>query len=287
MNPLNLGALTWLKMLEKRLFSKGNEKKKTNSKIVRQVLVWCLEQDLIPANSLNLPEFTFTKELLNAIATTQQKLNQTHFRCELQTKSRIESALLSDQEIKTAGIRPRQQRVLIHLTSPVFNDQNMKIQVSDTNWQDIPLSQFDVLIVVENSDCFYYLDLFKFSLHNFHSPLIVYRGDKIYGQATTKLKDKWLEMNKPAIYFGDFDPKGVSIAMHEGYEAMLLPSLDVVRKTASVAMFPDNQLKFLKKIEDKNINSFFEPYLKVLFEQKALRQQKMQCRSLQIVSITS
>ncbi|CBJ92244.1 hypothetical protein XNC1_4220 [Xenorhabdus nematophila ATCC 19061] len=287
MDPLNLGALTWLKALEKRLLSKGNEKKKTNSKTVRQVLAWCLEQDLIPANSLNLPEFTFTRELLNAIATTQQKLNQTHFRCELQTKNRIESALLSDQEIKTAGIRPRQQRVLIHLTSPVFTEQNMKIQVIDTHWQDIPLSKFDVLMVVENSDCFYHLDLFEYSLHHFHSPLIVYRGDKIYGQATTKLKDKWLEMNKPAIYFGDFDPKGASIAIHEGYEAMLLPSLEVVRKTASVAMFPDNQLKFIKKIKEKNTNHFFESYLKILFDQKGLRQQKMQGESLQIVSITS
>ncbi|EBY8828821.1 DUF7281 domain-containing protein [Salmonella enterica] len=281
--PLSYNALVWLKKLDHRLKAKYSEKKKTDGKIVTQVLRWCTALDLIPANSLLLPEFLFTMALLNKISDTQQRLKQANFRDDLSLKSRIESAQLSDQEIKTAGVRPQQHRVLLHLNQPLVNELGGTIEVVDTDWRNITLTQFDVLIVVENQDCFYHLALFDYSRCDFRSPLIIYRGDRAYSKGAVALKRCWLKTGKTAIYFGDFDPKGVSIAMNEGYHFMLLPSPDAVIKKSSPVMFPDAQLKFLPQLLRGEIHYHFRDYLLVLEKHQALRQQKMQGEILKMV----
>ncbi|ECW2673112.1 hypothetical protein F3X92_22885 [Salmonella enterica] len=282
---LSYNALVWLKKLDHRLKAKNYEKKNTDGKIVMQVLRWCTALDLIPANSLLLPEFLFTTMLLNKISDTQQRLKQANFRDDLSLKSRIESAQLSDQEIKTAGVRPQQHRVLLHLNQPLVNELGMTIEVVDMDWRNIKLTQFDVLIVVENQDCFYHLALFDYSRCDFHSPLIIYRGDRAYSKGAVALKHCWLKTGKTAIYFGDFDPKGISIAMNEGYQLMLLPSPGVVIKKSSPVMFPDAQLKFLPELLRGKVHSQFRDYLLVLEKHQALRQQKMQGEILKVVML--
>ncbi|TQI82215.1 uncharacterized protein DUF2220 [Serratia fonticola] len=283
---LPYNALVWLKKIDHRLKAKNHEKKNTDGKIVMQVLRWCIALDLIPANSLLLPEFLFTTMLLNKISDTQQRLKQANFRDDLSLKSRIESAQLSDQEIKTAGVRPQQHRVLLHLNQPLVSELGMIIEVVDTDWRNITLTQFDVLIVVENQDCFYHLALFDYSQCDFCSPLIIYRGDRTYSKGAAALKRCWLKTGKTAIYFGDFDPKGVSIAMNEGYHFMLLPSPDAVIKKSSPVMFPDVQLKFLPELLRGEIHCHFRDYLLVLEKHHALRQQKMQGDILQVVPLS-
>jgi hypothetical protein len=283
---LPYNALVWLKKIDHRLKAKNHEKKNTDGKIVMQVLRWCIALDLIPANSLLLPEFLFTTMLLNKISDTQQRLKQANFRDDLSLKSRIESAQLSDQEIKTAGVRPQQHRVLLHLNQPLVSELGMIIEVVDTDWRNITLTQFDVLIVVENQDCFYHLALFDYSQCDFCSPLIIYRGDRTYSKGAAALKRCWLKTGKAAIYFGDFDPKGVSIAMNEGYHFMLLPSPDAVIKKSSPVMFPDVQLKFLPELLRGEIHCHFRDYLLVLEKHHALRQQKMQGDILQVVPLS-
>lgn len=283
---LPYNALVWLKKIDHRLKAKNHEKKNTDGKIVMQVLRWCIALDLIPANSLLLPEFLFTTMLLNKISDTQQRLKQANFRDDLSLNSRIESAQLSDQEIKTAGVRPQQHRVLLHLNQPLANELGMIIEVVDTDWRNITLTQFDVLIVVENQDCFYHLALFDYSQCDFCSPLIIYRGDRTYSKGAAALKRFWLKTGKAAIYFGDFDPKGVSIAKNEGYHFMLLPSPDVVIKKSSSVMFPDAQLKFLPELLIGGMHCYFCDYLSVLEKYQALRQQKMQGDILQVVPLS-
>jgi hypothetical protein len=284
-DPLPYNALVWLKNLERCLKAKNSEKKKTNGKIVIQVLRWCTALDLVPANSLLLPEFLFTMALLDKISDAQQRLKQASFRDDLSTKSRIESAQLSDQEIKTAGIRPKQHRVLRYLNQPLLNELGEKIEVVDCDWRNIALTQYDVLLVVENQDCFYHLALFDLSQCDFHSPLILYRGDQGYSKGAAALKNDWLKTGKTAVYFGDFDPKGVSIAMNEGYHFMLLPSPDAVIKKSSPVMFPDAQLKFLPELLKGEVHSRFRDYLLVLENHHALRQQKMQGDILKMVTL--
>lgn len=86
---LPYNALVWLKKLDHRLKAKNYEKKNTDGKIVMQVLRWCTALDLIPANSLLLPEFLFTTMLLNKISDTQQRLKQANFRDDLSLKSAL------------------------------------------------------------------------------------------------------------------------------------------------------------------------------------------------------
>lgn len=282
---LPYNALVWLKKLDHRLKAKNYEKKNTDGKIVTQVLRWCSALDLIPANSMSLPEFLFTRTLLNKISEAQQRLKQANFRDDLNLNNRIESAQLSDQEIKTAGVRPQQHRVLLHLNQPLGNKLGMTVEVVDMDWRNITLTQFDVLIVVENQDCFYELALFDYSQCNFYSPLIIYRGDRAYSKGVVELKRCWLNTGKIAIYFGDFDPKGVSIAKNEGYHFMLLPSLEVVIKKSSSVMFPDVQLKFLPELLTSDNHPYFHDYMLVLEKHQALRQQKMQGEILKMVML--
>lgn len=283
--PLSYNALVWLKKLDHRLKAKNCEKKNTDGKIVMQVLRWCSALDLIPENSMSLPEFLFTRTLLNKISEAQQRLKQANFRDDLNLNSRIENAQLSDQEIKTAGVRPQQHRVLLHLNQPLVNQLGMTVEVVDMDWRNITLTQFDVLIVVENQDCFYDLALFDYSQCNFYSPLIIYRGDRAYSKGAVELKSCWLNTGKIAIYFGDFDPKGVSIAKNEGYHFMLSPSLEVVIKKSSSVMFPDAQLKFLPELLTSDYHPHFHDYMLVLEKHKALRQQKMQGEILKMVML--
>ena len=140
-------------------------------------------------------------------------------------------------------------------------------------------------MVVENLDCFYQLHAFTLQLP-YQQALIIYRGDKLYSKGCKALKAAWLKQNKPALYFGDFDAKGVSIALNEGYSAMLLPDFTCLQQHASTAMLPDKQLGFIAAIKAKTVAAELQPYMQLLCEQlKGLRQQNMQGVVLKPISI--
>ena len=282
--PLNAQALRYLQQLQQRLKASGSERVKTSTKTVQQVLAWCVEYDLVPGNSLQLPQFTFTMTLLNDIARVQRQLQQACYLDALSQNSRMDNAARSQQELKNIGAKPRQQRVLLKLTTPEAA-VGTTVDIIDIDWQQLPLAQFDALLVVENLDCFYQLDTFTLALP-YTQPLIIYRGDKLYSKGCKALKAAWLRQNKPAIYFGDFDAKGVSIALNEGYSAMLLPDFASLQQHASPAMLPDKQLGFIAAINAKPVASEFQPHQQLLCQQlKGLRQQNMQGVVLKPISI--
>lgn len=273
--PLNAQALRYLQQLQQRLKSSGSKQVKTKVTTAQQVLSWCIEHELVPGNSLKLPYFTFTLALLNDIARVQRQLQQACYLDGLSNNSRLANAACSQQELKSIGIKPRQQRVLLKLHTAVVA-VGMTADIIDTDWQQLPLTQFDALLVVENLDCFYQLHAFRLALP-YQQPLIIYRGDKLYSKGCKALKAAWLKQNKPAIYFGDFDAKGVSIALNEGYSAMLLPDFATLQQYASPAMLPDKQLSFVTAIKAKTLAAEFKPYQQLLCQQlKGLRQQNMQ-----------
>ncbi len=107
---------------------------------------------------------------------------------------------------------------------------------------------------------------------------MVYRGDKTSSQGSKELRKAWLAANKPACYFGDFDPAGVRIALAgKTYQSILLPKLDVLQKTATAAMLPNEQLKFLPNLaKQTDLTEEFQNYCQTLQGLKALRQQAMQ-----------
>lgn len=282
---LGLQALKWISQLEQRLKASGSEAVDPKKKAASQVIGWCIEQQLLPSHSSNLPKVRFDMVLLEQIATALRQLGHACFRDNPQQKSRLEAAKHSQQELKSAGLKPRQQRVLLRLNQPT-QQAGFHTECIDTDWQQLPLAQFDVLLVIENLDCFYQLELFTVELP-YQQPLVIYRGDKLYSSGCKALKAEWLSHHKPSIYFGDFDGKGVSIALNEGYHAMLLPELSELQQHASAAMQPDEQLKYLPAIERLSCSPAFQPYQQLLCRQlKGLRQQRMQGIALQPVLLT-
>lgn len=284
--PLNAQALRYLQQLQQRLNASGSERVKTSAKAAQQVLAWCIEHELVPGNSLNLPHFSFSLALLNDIAAVQRQLQQACYRDALGQNSRMDNAPSSQQELKSIGPKPRQHRVLLKLNTPAAA-VGITVDIIDIDWQQLPLAQFDALLVVENLDCFYQLHAFTLQLP-YKQPLIIYRGDKLYSKGCKALKAAWLLQNKPTIYFGDFDAKGVSIALNEGYNAMLLPDFATAQQHASPTMLPDKQLGFVAGINAKPVVYEFQPYQQLLCEQlKGLRQQNMQGMQLTAVKLVA
>ncbi|KKO44323.1 hypothetical protein WG68_15965 [Arsukibacterium ikkense] len=275
---LSPAACHFLRQLQPKVAAQGRVKKATSQKAVQEVLSWCVAQQLpdVAGNCLQLPVFYFSPQLLKQIAKIQQQLGQPDFRNDYKELQRIDAALASNIEQKSIGVKPRDLRVLVRLLQEEPLANGLLAQVLDIDWQQLPLAQFDALLVVENLDCFYQLERFNLALP-YQQPLLVYRGDTLCSKGCKALKTACLQQNKPILYFGDFDAKGVSIALNEGYSAMLLPDIATLQQQASPAMLPDQQLQFIAGIKTKSVSHEFLTYLQLLCEQlTGFRQQSMQ-----------
>ncbi|CAG8999670.1 MAG: hypothetical protein CENE_01649 [Candidatus Celerinatantimonas neptuna] len=287
--PLSANALHWLNKLDKSLNSKGVESKKTHLKTVRQVLNWCLEQSLVADNVLELPQFTFTKALLDQIDQAQRQLRHTRFRDDATGKTRTDAMAGDPQtEYKSRGDTPREHRVLIRLSEPV-EILGQPTRFIDKDWRELPLERFTTLLAVENLDVFYQLEAYQWPFED-PGTLVFYRGDAMYGKGGSAFEKAWNQTGKPAMYFGDFDPAGVRIAINGGYQSMILPDLVTLKQAASEQMFPDSHQKYLPELqsfqtENKSTNCDFNLYLNILFKYRALQQQKMQGVGLQRVTL--
>lgn len=282
----------WLRGKEARVRHERRVKEK-RGKTLTQLIQWCLGQDLpsdlCPANSLQLNEFYLTPELLDAIDQRQRLLGHHSFRDDLSDKTRMEQAQQSDQEDKQQGLKPRENRVLVYLPKPLPCELTGQIQVVDLDVTALDLSRFSRLIAVENLDCFYELADFCLSLQA--DDLIVYRGDKLYARGVKKLRHEWQALHPddqthPLVYFGDFDPAGVKIAISEGYQQLLLPPDDPLKEHAHPLMNPEQQDAFNHTLQTyrAQLNPALQALLPLL-KQRGLRQQKMQGLVLRILNI--
>ncbi|MBV2129246.1 DUF7281 domain-containing protein [Arsukibacterium indicum] len=278
--PLTAQALRYLQQLQQRLNASGSERVTTNVKAVQQVLAWCIEHELVPGNSLQLPHFTFTQALLKNIASVQQRLQQACFLDNLSQNSRLNNANASQQELKSIGLQPRQNRVLVKLNMAVATNLGIAADIIDIDWQHLPLAQFDALLIVENLDCFYQLASFNVALP-YQQPLVIYRGDEVYSKGCKALSAAWHSSAKPSIYFGDADLAGLSIALSLQCQNMLLPAISEFTQRASPAMLDDKQLKYQQRLQQMSVSAAFLPYQQLLCQQLiGLRQQNMQEISL-------
>ena len=285
--PLSAQALRYLQQLQQRLNASGSERIKTSVKSAQQVLLWCIEHELVPGNSLNLPHFTFSLALLKAIAAVQRKLQQACFQDDLSHSNRLSNAGTSQQELKSLGLQPRQNRVLLKLNTAVDIAPGVAADIIDIDWQQLPLAQFDALLVIENLDCFYQLESFNVTLEH-QQPLIIYRGDTQYSKGCKALSAAWHNDAKPSIYFGDADLAGLSIALSLKCHSMLLPSISEFSHHASPAMLADEQLKYQQRLQHMEVSPTFLPYQQLLCQQlTGLRQQNMQGMVLMPVKFIS
>ncbi|MFG1487808.1 hypothetical protein ABMA58_00990 [Oceanospirillum sp. HFRX-1_2] len=270
----------WLREKETKIRKAGPESIKPNFATLRTLIKWCVDQDLCSGNSLQAYKFTINKALLDAIDQRQRLLGQHSFRDDLSDKTRIQQAQQSDQEDKQQGLKPRENRVLVYLPKPLPCELTGQIQVVDLDVTALDLSRFSRLIAVENLDCFYELADFCLSLQA--DDLIVYRGDTLYARGVKKLRQAWQALHPddqthPMVYFGDFDPAGVKIAISEGYRQLLLPPDAELEEHARPLMNPEKQDASNGTLQTyrPQLNPVLQELLPIL-KQRGLRQQKVQ-----------
>ncbi len=281
---LGLQALNWLAKLEQRLKRDGQAAIDSQGKTAQHVIAWCIEQHLLPSHSATLPKVQFNVSLLSQIANAQQQLRQACFRDRVNQQDRLQQAKQNNQELKGAGERPRQNRVLVRLNNAIAQ-QGLTLNTADVNWQDVQLSEYDALLLVENLDCFYQLDRFNLQ-HPYQNVLVIYRGDNAYSSGCKALNMAWQASGKPSLYFGDADLAGLAIALSLRCSSILLPQFAYFKHLASPSMLEAKQLKYQVKLLKLRLHPAFAPYQQLMLQKlQGLRQQQMQDVALYPINI--
>lgn len=164
-------------------------------------------------------------------------------------------------------------RILDVINQDLYPSQQVNIELDVSQ---LTLANFDCLVVVENRDSFN--DWFEYKPYtNLSNPLVIYRGDKHHSTACKRLLKSWLNTqdNKPALYFGDYDLAALRIAISGGYTHLLLPEYHYLNEQAIKQHYPDNQQKYLARLE-RDCSKSVRILLDLMVEKRAgLRQQKM------------
>jgi hypothetical protein len=212
---------------------------------------WCNFHDVDCSLVFNAPQLYFTTTTLNTINQTLNQLKQAPLSASFSENDRFFQAKHGLGEDKQQGIKPSENRVLIYhfcTASPLPTQQQQDCIIIDIDWRTLDLSAFKQLVVVENLDCFYQLYQ-QFKLPKLADSLIIYRGHNHYSKSVAALKATFNRQNKPRIYFGDFDSKGLNIAITEQYSHLLLPSLAFMQQHANKTHHAPEQQSFFPKVQ--------------------------------------
>ncbi|SFC03597.1 hypothetical protein SAMN05660443_1247 [Marinospirillum celere] len=271
-------------------------KKKLGGPVIQEILDWCYEQEIHLGSRKGSKDFAFDALFLGQIEKALKELGQQPLQAGDPAQTREDQAQLGLDEFKGQGESPREQRLLVNLPNANgFLDQvclePSRRVYADLDWRDLNLTSFEQLLVVENLDSFYSLQqpgcLLPASLN---SALIAYRGDQHYASGLKQLKSCWRDRRKASIYLGDFDAKGVNIAVNEGYTHLLLPPLAYVQEKAAALHQPEQQLRYQKSLREKlqalPARHPLVAYLQLLIrEQRGLRQQWFRTSELQLLPL--
>ncbi|OAZ90628.1 DUF7281 domain-containing protein [Halomonas sp. G11] len=253
--------------------------KKRSQQWVEAFIHWCDAQEIELGPRVNHQSLRFDRALIQQVneALGSQRLTTIE-----QWQSGLTSAAQAEQGInedKTNREGPRARRVLVNTpaSAPAWLSAQPR-SMHDVDWRDINIEQCDVLIQVENLDSFYAFSPQIPALSDYKQPLVVYRGDSHYGGAFKQLANAWNATQKPHLYAGDFDVKGLSIALFSGASHLLLPPLAWLTEQATTLHDPAKQLEHRRRIESHRDQlpavHPLQPYLTLLLDQqRGLRQQ--------------
>jgi len=134
------------------------------------------------------------------------------------------------------------------------------------------------LIQVENLDSFYEFSPELPALSGYANPLVVYRGDSHYGGSFSLLAEAWHKTRRTHIYAGDFDVKGVTLALESNATHLLLPTIEWLTQNATPLHVPAEQFPYQRRLR-KHLSALsaahpLREYLMLLLEkQRGLKQQ--------------
>ena len=246
------------------------QQKRRVKAIDNQLLQWCAEQDLITAAEAESPVFVYTQGLLKTINQRLQQLGFAPFETN-QTGSSLQQAEQGVAETKSVRENPRAQRILIaQKLLPSWT-------IIDCDYRTIDLEQLSDIIVVENLDCFYALDIFALDIAA--NSLVIYRGDSAYSTGRAELLKRWRATGKPLNYFGDLDAKGFHIAQSEGFSHIAVPSIEWFIAQANSNAFNPSQANLLPSLKGQGAVSDYHHVLKN--QHRAILQQWLQNTPLQ------
>ncbi len=210
---------------------------------VAEIVAWCRAWDIEPGARLSHGRLRLDRELLDAIAIELEVQGQPPLAADLSGLTTAQQAEHGYQEAKTVRQSPREARVLVSLPAraPWPGIAGGERECLDVDWRAITPAAFDVLVQVENLDSFYAFTPEIPALAAYRRPLIVYRGDRHYGGGFARLAEAWAATGRPHACVGDFDLKGLGIALGSGVTHWLLPPLDWLRQHATAFHQPEEQ----------------------------------------------
>lgn len=224
---------------------------KRRGRAVDQIVAWCQAHDIELGARLTHARLVLDRELLDRIDEALDALGEPAIAAELSGLTTAEQAELGNREAKGVREKPRERRVLASL--PAVSRPGVACRAHDCldlDRRDLDLAAFDALVQVENLDSFYGLPDTLPALSSWPRPLVLYRGDSFYGGGFADLATDWAESGRPHLYLGDFDAKGVSIALAGGASHLLLPPLAVVAARANPQQLAAEQQGYQAALRD-------------------------------------
>lgn len=292
--PLTAELRGQLQRIQQQLNTCQQVKLKLKRPLVKKLLQWCDEWDLEVNLWPGAPECVFDQRLIQQIEILLQAEGLPPLSFSASGKSTTEQAAVGLAEDKNLREAPSEQRLLVSLLNakglhPAGLQQTPTRLILDVALDQLALDAFNGLLVVENLDSFYLLEQSVWSELQSAQTLVVYRGHGQEARGCKHLKQRWQGSGKPLVYYGDFDAKGMSIALHEGYNQLLLPSADFLQQQASDLHQPAEQLLYQQSLQKHRDqlpdNHPLRPLLQLQLQQKGLKQQWFGTQPLQVYSL--
>ncbi|MCL5424662.1 MAG: hypothetical protein M1154_03290 [Gammaproteobacteria bacterium] len=245
---------------------------------VDDVVAWCHQHDIDLATRINSKALRFDAALLAQINDVLESARLAPLGRSLSGLTSHAQAKEGVEEDKATRESPRARRVLVSFPpQPIAGLASEPRAIRDVDVLGLKLSAFSALIQVENLDSFYEFSPALPALSGY-APLVVYRGDSHYGGGFALLSEAWHKTRRTHIYAGDFDVKGVTLALDSGATHLLLPDIEWLIQHATPLHVPAEQFSYQRRLR-KHLAALpsshpLRDYLALLLEkQRGLKQQ--------------
>lgn len=246
---------------------------------VDDVVAWCHQHDIDLASRIDSKTLRFDAALLAQINDVLESARIAPLGRSLSGLTSSAQAKEGLEEDKATRESPRARRVLVSFPpQPTTGLANGQRAIRDVDVLGLKLSAFSALIQVENLDSFYEFSPEQPALRGYTNPLVVYRGDSHYGGGFALLAEAWHKTHRTHIYAGDFDVKGVTLALDSNATHLLLPDNKWLTQNATPLHVPAEQFPFQRRLR-KHLAALpsahpLREYLRLLLEkQRGLKQQ--------------
>jgi hypothetical protein len=246
---------------------------------VEDVVAWCRQQDIDLGRRLSSQALRFDAELLAQINDVLESARIAPLGRSLSGLPSSAQAKEGVEEDKATREGPRAWRVLLSLPPQPTPGLASEPRCSrDVDVRHLTLGAFGALVQVENLDSFYAFNPNISALSGYANPLIAYRGDSHYGGGFALLADAWHKTHRTHIYAGDFDIKGVTLALDSNATHLLLPTIEWLIQNATPLHVPAEQFPYQRRLR-KHLAALpsahpLRDYLTLLLEkQRGLKQQ--------------